>query len=121
MEFRILDQPYELTSEQIAFYRENRCIKLKHVLDAATLAHFNSAISEQVEKMHTVDVPLEARDTYGKAFLQLFNLWRENDEVRKLVFSKRLGKIAADLMETEGSRLYHDQALFKEGGGGITP
>jgi ectoine hydroxylase-related dioxygenase (phytanoyl-CoA dioxygenase family) len=29
--------------------------------------------------------------------------------------------LAADLMEVEGVRLYHDQALFKEAGGGITP
>lgn len=121
MHFPILDQPYELTSEQIDFYRKNRYIKLKQVLDEATLSHFNAVISEQVKKMKSADVPLDARDTYGKAFLQLFNLWLENEEVRKLIFSKRLGKIAADLMETEGSRLYHDQALFKEGGGGITP
>ena len=35
--------------------------------------------------------------------------------------SKRIAKIAADLMQTRGVRIYHDQALFKEGGGGITP
>lgn len=121
METPLLDRSYPLTEDQIAFYRENRYIKLRDVLDEATLAHFNRVISEQVEKMNTVDVPLDARDTYGKAFLQLFNLWRENGEVKKLVFSKRLGQIAANLMEADGSRLYHDQALFKEGGGGITP
>jgi ectoine hydroxylase-related dioxygenase (phytanoyl-CoA dioxygenase family) len=32
-----------------------------------------------------------------------------------------LAKIAADLMEVEGVRMYHDQALFKEAQGGITP
>ena len=41
--------------------------------------------------------------------------------VKELIFSKRIAKIAADLMEVNGVRLYHDQALFKEGGGGITP
>jgi ectoine hydroxylase-related dioxygenase (phytanoyl-CoA dioxygenase family) len=66
-------------------------------------------------------VALEERDTYGKAFLQLFNLWLEDERIKALVFSTRLGKIAADLMQVEGVRLYHDQALFKEGGGGITP
>lgn len=35
--------------------------------------------------------------------------------------SRRLGQIAAELMQAEGARIYHDQALFKEGGGGITP
>ncbi len=116
-----LQQPYGLTSEQIAFYQEYRYIKLKQVFDPETLAFFNEAITLQVNKMKTEDIPLEERNTYGKAFLQLFNLWRENEEVKALVFSKRLAKIAADLMQTEGVRLYHDQALFKEGGGGITP
>jgi len=117
----LLDTPYELTAEQIAFYQKNRFIKLKNVFDAETLARYNDVISEQVAKMNTVTTALDERDTYGKAFLQLFNLWRENDDVRAFVFSKRLAKIAADLMQVDGVRMYHDQALFKEGGGGITP
>jgi ectoine hydroxylase-related dioxygenase (phytanoyl-CoA dioxygenase family) len=71
--------------------------------------------------MNQEHTPLEERSTYGKAFLQLFNLWRENPLVKELILSQRLGKIAADLMQVDGVRLYHDQALFKEGGGGITP
>jgi ectoine hydroxylase-related dioxygenase (phytanoyl-CoA dioxygenase family) len=30
-------------------------------------------------------------------------------------------RIAADLMAVSGARIYHDQALYKEAGGGITP
>ena len=59
--------------------------------------------------------------TYQKAFLQIFNLWRENEIVNEFVRSKRLAKIALDLLGTSGVRLYHDQALYKEPGGGITP
>ncbi|HEX9958468.1 MAG TPA: phytanoyl-CoA dioxygenase family protein [Fibrella sp.] len=116
-----LDTPYELTPEQIDFYQVNRFIKLKNVFDAETLAYYTEAISQPVEKMNTGTTTLNERDTYGKAFLQLFNLWRENDDVKTFVFSKRLAKIAADLMQVDGVRMYHDQALFKEGGGGITP
>jgi len=116
-----LAKPYQLTNEQIEFYNQNRYIKLKQVFDAATLSFFNDAISKRVALMNNEVKPLEERSTYGKAFLQLFNLWREDDVVKEFVFSKRLAKIAADLMQTEGVRIYHDQALFKEGGGGITP
>lgn len=116
-----LSQPYSLKQEQVAFYQKNRFIKLKQVFDAETIAYFNTAISKQVDKMNTVQTALDERDTYGKAFLQLFNLWREDETVKEFVFSKRLAKIAADLMQTDGTRMYHDQALFKEGGGGITP
>lgn len=116
-----LNQPYQLKREQVDYFQKNRYIKLKEVLDAETLEFFNHSITGQVAKMNTQEVPLNQRDTYGKAFLQLFNLWRENDTVKQLVFSKRIAKIAADLMQTDGVRMYHDQALFKEGGGGITP
>jgi len=116
-----LSSPYPLTQEQIDFYQENRFIKLKQVLDSSTLSYFNDVITRRVDQMNTQTSPLESRSTYGRAFLQLFNLWREDEIVKELVFSKRLAKIAADLMHTSGARLYHDQALFKEGGGGITP
>ncbi len=116
-----LDNNYELQEHQIEFYQKNRYIKLKQVLDEATLAYFNEIISKKVSKINDVETPLDQRDTYGKAFLQLFNLWKQDDDIKQLVLSKRLGKIAADLMQTDGVRLYHDQALFKEGGGGITP
>ncbi len=71
--------------------------------------------------MNTVTQSLEERSTYGKAFLQLFNLWKADEDVKELVFSRRLARIATELMQTRGVRMYHDQALFKEGGGGITP
>ena len=116
-----LEEPYDLSHDQVQFYQENRYIKLKHVLNDQTLRFYNEVISEQVHKMNKVEIPLEDRNTYGKAFLQLFNLWREDELIKELIFSKRLAKIATDLMQTEGVRLYHDQALFKEGGGGITP
>lgn len=118
---RFLEATYPLTTDQIDFYQQFRYIKLKQVLNEETLQFFNQAITERVQQMNTVDTPLEERSTYGKAFLQLFNLWREDEVVKQLVFSKRLAKIATDLMQTTGVRLYHDQALFKEGGGGITP
>lgn len=117
----LLKRPYVLTAEQISFYQQNRYIKLKQVFDEETVSFFNDAISKRVAIMNSEIKPLEERSTYGKAFLQLFNLWREDGVVKEFVFSKRLAKIAADLMQTDGVRIYHDQALFKEGGGGITP
>lgn len=116
-----LETPYPLTQAQIAFYEQQRFIKLKQVLNAETIAFFNEVISEQVADMSQEQTALEERSTYGKAFLQLFNLWRENELIKELVFSKRLGQLASELMQVNGVRLYHDQALFKEAGGGITP
>ena len=117
----ILNQPYQLSQDQIDFYLQYRYIKLKDVLDEETLNYFNVIISSKVAELNDVETPLEERNTYGKAFLQLFNLWQKDERIKELVFSKRLAKIATDLMQVEGVRLYHDQALFKEAGGGITP
>jgi len=117
----ILSENYQLTQEQIAFYEKNKYIKLKDVLDAESLSYYNKVISKQVDELNKEELPLEDRSTYGKAFLQLFNLWEHNEDIKKLVFNKRIAKIAADLMQVNGVRLYHDQALFKEAGGGITP
>jgi ectoine hydroxylase-related dioxygenase (phytanoyl-CoA dioxygenase family) len=117
----ILNQPYQLSQDQIGFYHQHRYIKLKDVLDKETLNYYNVIISSKVEELNDVETPLEERNTYGKAFLQLFNLWQKDEKIKELVFSKRLAKIATDLMQVEGVRLYHDQALFKEAGGGITP
>lgn len=116
-----LQTPYTLTDQQIHFYQTNRFIKLKELINKETLDFFNTAITQQVNLLNTVDTALEQRSSYGKAFLQIFNLWRQDELVKQLVFSKRIATVAASLMQTDGVRIYHDQALFKEAGGGITP
>lgn len=116
-----LARPYPLGEEQISFYERNRFIKLRDVLSPEVVTYYEGVISGQVARMNKETRTLDERNTYGKAFLQLFNLWREDERIRALVLSPRLGRIAAELMQTEGVRLYHDQALYKEAGGGITP
>lgn len=116
-----LDAPFSLSREQIAFYRENGYVKLKHVFSPELLEHYRRAIQARVAELSADALPLEQRTTYGKAFLQVMNLWTESDTVREFVFGKRLARIAAELMGATGVRVYHDQALYKEPGGGITP
>lgn len=116
-----LDAPYPLSAEQVAFYRKNKYIKLKQVFSPELLGHYAEVISEKVKALNTQHLPLEARDTYSKAFLQIMNIWTEDADVQDFVFGKKLAGIASQLMEVEGVRLYHDQALFKEPGGGYTP
>lgn len=118
---KALVAPYQLNDEQIAFYQQYRFIKLKEVFSKEVIDFFNPAITKLVAAMSTTTTVVEERDTYGKAFLQIFNLWTEDELVKEFIFSKRLAQIASDLMQTTGVRIYHDQALFKEGGGGITP
>jgi len=116
-----LSQPYPVTPEQIAFFRENGYIKLRHVLSPEAIRDMDETVTNEVHRFNTQHVPLEERDTYGKAFLQIMNIWIHSGPVREIVFSERLARIATDLLEVSGVRLYHDQALYKEPGGGPTP
>ena len=87
----------------------------------ATIAAYEPEITGKVIELNTQDLPLEARDTYGKAFLQVMNLWQDSELVLEFVSSPRLARIAAQLLGVRSVRLYHDQALYKESGGGVTP
>ena len=116
-----LETPFTLSQDQIDLFRENGFIKLKNVLSPQVIQYMNETISAEVVRLNTQHLPIEERDTYGKAFLQIMNIWTRSATVKEIVFSKRLAKIAADLMGVEGVRMYHDQALFKEPGGGHTP
>ena len=121
MDFSVLDQPYSLTGEQIDFYRANQYIKLKQVFPSRILEHYGQVISDKVRELNTMHLPMEQRSTYDKAFLQVMNIWTKSEAVKQFVFSKRLARIATELMGVTGVRMYHDQALFKEPGGGFTP
>jgi hypothetical protein len=94
---------------------------LSGVLSPETIARYEPVITSEVIRLNTQHLPLSERDTYGKAFLQVSNIWRENETVKELVFSRRLAGIAAELLGVHAVRIYHDQALYKEPGGGITP
>ena len=116
-----LDEEYELNPEAITFYRKNGYVKLKNVLSPEVLHYYGDIITDLVLKLNTLTKSMEERTTYERAFLQIMNLWREDETAKEFVFSRRLAKIAAGLMGVDGVRLYHDQALYKEPSGGFTP
>lgn len=116
-----LNEAYTVSPEAIAFYQKNGYVKLKNVLSPDVLKHYGDVITDLVIRLNTLTKSMEERTTYERAFLQIMNLWREDKTAREFVFSRRLAKIAADLMGVDAVRLYHDQALYKEPSGGFTP
>jgi ectoine hydroxylase-related dioxygenase (phytanoyl-CoA dioxygenase family) len=105
----------------VRHFSDQGFVKLPGVLNPATVTAYEPEITSKVIELNTQHLSLAERDTYGKAFLQVTNLWQHSETVRELVFSQRLAGIAATLLGVESVRLYHDQALYKEPGGGITP
>ena len=116
-----LDANYSVTPAQVKYFSENGFIKIKNIFEPAVIDYMNIVISKEVDRLNNQEIPLEERDTYGKAFLQIMNLWTHTSAVKDIVFSKKIAQIATGLMQTAGVRLYHDQALFKEPKGGHTP
>ncbi|MFM8890919.1 MAG: phytanoyl-CoA dioxygenase family protein [Planctomycetia bacterium] len=117
-----LDAPYALAAEEIRRFREDGFVRLPGVFEPAQLVAFEEEISRLTFAEHRLaDVPMAERSTYGRAFIQVMNLWTKSDEARRLGFSKRLARIATELLGTRGVRMWHDQSLFKEPSGGFTP
>ncbi len=116
-----LDAPYSLSDIQKNQYRENGHILLEGVLNTETVEQYRQVIVDAADRFNTEKRKLEDRDTYGKAFLQIMNMWVEDEQVRRFTLARRFANIAAELMGVEKVRIYHDQALFKEPGGGHTP
>lgn len=120
--YGILDEMMTLDDITTEQFRRNGFIKIKDVLTPEALNYFEEVTTLAViEKYNREEAFSINPDLYAKAFQQISNIWEWCEPIRELVFSKRLASLATQLMGTKGVRLYHDQALYKEAGGGITP
>jgi ectoine hydroxylase-related dioxygenase (phytanoyl-CoA dioxygenase family) len=115
------DEFYELSQVQITAFRTAGHIVLPAVFTRAEVAVLRTAIRAVSFAANAETRPLADRDAFGKAFLQTHNLRLRDPVVAQLVRSRRLGRIAADLMGVGGVRIFHDQSLFKEPGAGTNP
>lgn len=116
-----LDSAYPLPAGAGERFRRDGFVRLKGLFSPDELDHYGAEIERLTLQRSSGRPPLQERGTYGRAFLQVTNLWEQSDLAREFVFGERLARIAAELLEVDGVRLYHDQSLIKEPGGGITP
>jgi hypothetical protein len=116
-----LDSRYSLHPDRIAAFQADGHVLLQGVASAEEVAAYRAIILEARDRFGADATPLEERDTYGRAFLKGMNLWPKDEGVRRFVLARRFGRVAAELLGVRGVRIYHDQALLKEPGGGITP
>jgi ectoine hydroxylase-related dioxygenase (phytanoyl-CoA dioxygenase family) len=110
-----------LPATACADYARDGVVHLTGLADPGLLARVRPAIDAAAEELGRTLPPLAERGTYGRAFRQCENLWRRSEAVHPLVFDKTLARTAAALMDCRAVRIYHDQALYKEPGGGHTP
>lgn len=116
-----IHRAFAIDEATVAAFRRDGFVHLRDVLPADVLEAYGREITRLTIELNTQTLPLAERTTYDRAFLQVMNLWQHSPMVRDFVFGRTLARIAADLLEVDGVRLYHDQSLYKEPGGGITP
>ena len=116
-----LSSAYPLSPASIQQYQWDGHVLLRDVASPEEVATYHAVIKDAALLYNTEKRALQERDTYGKAFLQIMNLWERDEAVKRFVLAQRFAHIAAALMGVERVRIYHDQALFKEAGGGPTP
>ena len=111
----------DISSKMLEQYSRDGYIRVTNGVDAASLGQLAVELRDLMAKLNPNSDPIEMRSTYKRAFTQVTNLWQKSEAVKMFVFRKDLAEIAANIMGVKGVRLYHDQALFKEPGGGATP
>ena len=116
-----LDDPHPLDARSIAAFRRDGHVCIRALASASEAAAYRPHIDAATMQFRYDKRPLEERETYGKAFVQSPNLWRREAPIAGFTLARRFARVAAELMGVDGVRLYHDQALYKEPGGGYTP
>ncbi|MFN8040046.1 MAG: phytanoyl-CoA dioxygenase family protein [Acidimicrobiales bacterium] len=118
---RDLHRDLAVDADDVTAFDRDGFVRLRGILDPATIDGFASIVAEAAEQSAQHQVPMERRSVYSRAFVQEMNLWQRIADIRPLVFSRTLGSAAAALLGVPAVRLYHDQALVKEAHGGRTP
>jgi ectoine hydroxylase-related dioxygenase (phytanoyl-CoA dioxygenase family) len=116
-----LDSTFPVPASEIEAFKKNGWAMIRGLCTPDEMAVYGPLIRDVTIAHNNETRPLAERDTYGKAFLQTMNLWRQDEGVAKFTLAHRFASVAAALLDVEKVRLYHDQSLFKEPHGGHTP
>jgi ectoine hydroxylase-related dioxygenase (phytanoyl-CoA dioxygenase family) len=117
----LLDDATAVGPADVEAFDRDGFAHLRGLLDPDEVARYAPLVAEVAGASSQARVPMEERGTYQRAFVQEVNLWQRHEAIRPLAFSPRLARAAAELLGVDGVRMYHDQALVKEPGGGHTP
>ena len=106
-----INSSYKITKEKIDYFWENGFVVLKNVLSREEIEIYREEIKKVTEER------IKNQDkSFGNAFYQALNVRFDSKGVEQFCLSKRLGKIAADLMQVNAVRIFHEQEIFKHPG-----
>lgn len=104
-----------IPDKDIHFFRENGAICIKNLFTASEIELLKSGIEDNL-KNPSERAKVASNENDPGWFFEDFCNWQHNDKYRQFIFDTQVGKIAAQLMGCEQSRLYHDHLLVKEPG-----
>ncbi len=107
-----LTEVHSLTEEQVNRFRSEGYLKLKNVMTAEALSKLRGDMAVLFRR---------ACESGGARFGSLDMMWDKISVLMRFVFSRKLAKLAGDLLGVTAVRLYHDNGLSKEPGCGRTP
>ena len=116
-----LDDLREISPAQRDAFRENGHVLIHQLLNRGEIGIYRPLIVDAVKKCRADKRRFPEKDVYEKGLIHITNLWKMDEGVKQLVLSKRLARMAADLLGVTNVRIYHDGALFKEPGGAPVP
>jgi ectoine hydroxylase-related dioxygenase (phytanoyl-CoA dioxygenase family) len=112
---------YSLSAAQITAFQHDGHILLRGLCTNREVDAYSPEIESAARAMNRETRGLNERDAFGKAFLQTLNLRYASPAVMRFAYARRFARVAAQLMGVKAVRIFHEQALFKEPGGGPTP
>lgn len=107
-----------LDASLIETFNQNGFVVVEDFFKDNELNLFGSIVDGAVrDRVGSDKRPIAEKSLYEQSFQQCMNLWEDNDDLKELTFSQKLGETAGLLLGAESLRIWHDQALYKEPGG----
>lgn len=116
-----LDGVHHVTEEEVSTFQRDGQVIIRGLASPDEVAAYRTVIGEAAVAAPKHAASADEGEAYAQAFDQYINLWQRDARVAAFSLSRRFARVAAALLEASGVRLYHDQALFKQAGGGRTP
>lgn len=115
-----------LSKSQLDFYDVNGYLIIEDFLNSEELEVWRNAVTRAIADRKGLKIPgkdirigdddgiNEDATYFNNVFDQLLNLWQTSERVKRIMLDERIGKMAAELAQVDGIRIWHDQALIKK-------
>jgi hypothetical protein len=100
---------FSITNEQLSFFHQEGAIEFEGLLNTNEAASLYRSVQEGIAIRLSLS-PLEVgRLRPDELYIVGRDLWRSNDEIRKIISHRRFGEMASQLINTKLLRLGYDQ------------